>query len=444
MFLQRSSFSFAHQPDFYYKALAFAQKFDVCCLTDGNFPLFSHYPHQPFKTMLAIGAAKTFDFATDSDQHQTPIFDALAAFQQQAQDWVFGFLGYDLKNSIENLQSNNQDKLQFPASYFFVPQHLIIFEDTQIFIHSFDKAAIIFEEINKEKTYNLADFASPNHAQVVVQNSLSKAAYIEKIEQIKQDIVNGEVYELNFCMNFFAENIQLNPFFAYLQLKSISPMPFAAFFKCQDQYLLCASPERFLKKEGQKIISQPIKGTTRRGKTVEEDEILKQQLRNSEKEIAENMMIVDLVRNDFARTAKTGTIKVEELFGIYSFSQVSQMISTVVAEVADTVPITDIIKAAFPMGSMTGAPKVRAMQLIEDYETDKRGLFSGAIGYFSPAGDFDFNVVIRSIFYLAAQKYVSFMAGSAITYDSEAEKEYEECLLKTNAIRKVLEKIYDL
>jgi para-aminobenzoate synthetase component 1 len=218
-------------------------------------------------------------------------------------------------------------------------------------------------------------------------------------------------------------------------------MPFASLFKLHEKYVLCASPERFLKKEGTKIISQPIKGTMKRGKNEAEDEILKYQLRHSEKEIAENMMIVDLVRNDLARTAKTGTVKVEEIFGIYTFPQVHQMISTVTAQIDEKTSIVEVIKNAFPMGSMTGAPKIKAMELIEQYEKTKRNVFSGAIGYMTPNQDFDFNVVIRSIFYDNSQKYLSFQAGSAITYDSVAVKEYEECLLKTKAIREVLGKI---
>jgi para-aminobenzoate synthetase component I len=193
-----------------------------------------------------------------------------------------------------------------------------------------------------------------------------------------------------------------------------------------------------LKKEGNRLISQPIKGTIRRGENEAEDQLLRQQLRNDEKELAENMMIVDLVRNDLARSARTGSVKVEEMFGIYAFRQVHQMISTVTAQLKEAIPFTEAIRQAFPMGSMTGAPKIRAMELIDQYEQSRRGLFSGAVGYITPEGDFDFNVVIRSILYNAANHYLSFHVGSAITYDSVPEKEYEECLLKAQAIFRAL------
>jgi para-aminobenzoate synthetase component 1 len=230
----------------------------------------------------------------------------------------------------------------------------------------------------------------------------------------------------------------INPYQVYDKLKYKSPVPFGAFFKWDKKYLLCASPERFMTKIGDKVYSQPIKGTTPRSANKADDELQKQHLLNSEKERAENLMIVDLVRNDLSRTAQTGTVMVDELFGIYSFKQVHQMISTVSANPKKEVSVVEIIKSAFPMGSMTGAPKIMAMQLIEQYEQTKRGLYSGAVGYFAPNGNFDFNVVIRSLQFNSKNNYLSFEVGSAITYDSQGEEEYEECLLKASAMVNVL------
>jgi para-aminobenzoate synthetase component 1 len=318
--------------------------------------------------------------------------------------------------------------------YFFVPQHIIFFEKTQIRILSFENIEELLQKIYK------TTIPIPENPKVVtkLQSNFSKSYYITAVEKIKQHILEGDVYELNFCMEFFLENMVISPKDVFLALKQVSPMPFATFFNVNSRYIIGASPERFLKKEGNIVISQPIKGTSKRGKNAAEDELLKQKLRNSEKEIAENMMIVDLVRNDLAKTAKTGTIKATELFGIYTFPQVHQMISTVQAEIDGQYNTIEIIKNAFPMGSMTGAPKIKAMELIEMYEKSKRGVFSGTIGYIKPNKDFDFNVVIRSIFYHAVDKYLTFQAGSAITFDAIAEQEYEECLLKTKAIRQVL------
>jgi para-aminobenzoate synthetase component 1 len=267
---------------------------------------------------------------------------------------------------------------------------------------------------------------------------MSKAKYLSNVAAIQEDILNGEVYELNLCQEFYAERVAIEPVSTFIQLNTASPTPFAGFYKWQDKYLLCASPERFLRQQGDTLLSQPIKGTIRRGTTPAEDEQLRQQLRHNEKEQAENLMIVDLVRNDLARVAVTGSVQVPELFGLYGFRHVWQMISTVQAQRHPDSDLVDALRAAFPMGSMTGAPKIRAMQLIERYEHSRRGLYSGSLGLIWPSGDFDFNVVIRSLQYNAATGYLSFQVGSAITYDSVPEQEYAECLLKAKALLEVL------
>jgi para-aminobenzoate synthetase component 1 len=224
----------------------------------------------------------------------------------------------------------------------------------------------------------------------------------------------------------------------FRNLGKLSPNPFSALYKVNNKWLICASPERFLKKEGSKIFSQPIKGTAKRSAEKKKDEENRINLGSSQKERSENVMVVDLVRNDLSRVCKKGTVKVEELYGIYSFPQVHQMISTISGELKEGILFAEIIRACFPMGSMTGAPKKRVMELIEQYEKTKRGIFSGAVGYISPTGDFDFNVVIRSIMYNAPAHYLSFQAGSAITFYSDPAQEWEECLVKAEAIKKVL------
>jgi para-aminobenzoate synthetase component 1 len=269
---------------------------------------------------------------------------------------------------------------------------------------------------------------------LVMEQKVSKQEYITMVEKIKTHIVEGDVYELNYCVEFFNKDTHINPFEVYLSLKAISPTPFGSFLKLNQQYVMCASPERFIKKSADKLFSQPIKGTARRANDEVSDEAIKHKLLHSEKERAENLMIVDLVRNDLAHSSTTGSVEVNELFGIYSFKQVHQMISTVSATISPEVHPVEAIANAFPMGSMTGAPKVKAMELIEQFEITKRGLYSGAIGYLAPNGDFDFNVVIRSIQYNAATNYLNFMVGSAITYDANPEQEYEECLLKAQAM----------
>jgi para-aminobenzoate synthetase component 1 len=269
---------------------------------------------------------------------------------------------------------------------------------------------------------------------------MSKEEYIQKFDVIKENIQLGNCYEMNFCHEFYTESIKIDPWKTYQNVNELTNAPFSCFFKKNKQFILSASPERFLKKEGNKITSQPIKGTAKRGRTKEEDTRIKYELENNQKERAENVMIVDLVRNDLSKTAKTASVKVEELCKVYSFDTVHQMISTVTSQIEKTTHCVDVLKSTFPMGSMTGAPKIAAMKLIEKLETTKRGVYSGAVGYFTPEQDFDFNVIIRSILYDSKRENISFMVGGAITIKANAEQEYQETLLKAEALLKVLQK----
>jgi len=369
--------------------------------------------------------------------------DALRQLQQfidASKGWLFGYLSYDLKNEIENLSSKNEDGVQFPLLHFFSP--LLILEVNQ------ESTTVHFDDlyISKVKVESTVEFllkgALANTATtspVSIQSKITKQEYLMAVKALQQHIRKGDIYEINFCQEFFAAQTVIQPVEVYNKLNSISAAPFAAYCNFGDHQLICSSPERFLQKHNKHLISQPIKGTIRRSSDPTEDDHLKQELQHSEKERSENVMIVDLVRNDLSRIAERGTVKADELFGAYTFKQVHQLISTISCEVKNELSFTDIIRSTFPMGSMTGAPKVRAMQLIEQYEKTKRGLYSGAIGYINPQGDFDFNVVIRSILYNEKEQYVSFMVGSAITDKADAEKEYEECLLKAKALFEVLE-----
>lgn len=272
-----------------------------------------------------------------------------------------------------------------------------------------------------------------------VKAHMEKQQYLNAVTSLQEHIHRGDCYEVNFCRENFIENAIVDPLSLFKRLNSISPSPFAAYYRTNDLYLACSSPERFMQKKGREVISQPIKGTIRRAETPAADDERRRELQQNSKERAENVMVVDLVRNDLSHTATRGSVRVAELFGIYSFAQVHHMISTVTATLEAGVPFTDVISQAFPMGSMTGAPKLSVLQLIEQYEQSRRGLFSGALGYITPEGDFDFNVVIRSILYNASRKYLSFQTGSAITYYADPVKEWEECLLKAEAMKNILE-----
>ena len=422
---QKKDFEVADIAAFKQQVLWWLYDFEVFSYLDNNF--YKAYKYSSYELLAGAGVVAEINADTGN------AFQLLKQ-QYDQQQWLFGFLGYDLKNEVEKLQSNNFDGIKLPDLYFFQPEIIIELKDGIATISSISKKVEdVYQEISLSRSPEAKITSS-----ITLKSRLSKEKYLENIHRIRTHIENGDVYELNFCQEFFAENVNIEPLAVFNKLNEISKAPFAAFLKNKNTYLLCGSPERFLKKVGKKLISQPIKGTIRRGINKIEDEQLKEQLQSDLKERAENVMIVDLVRNDLTRSSKTGTIKVEELFKIYSFESVNQMISTITSELREDVHPIDGIKAAFPMGSMTGAPKVMAMELIEKYEETKRGLYSGAVGYISPSGDFDFNVVIRSIIYNQKNQYLSYQTGGAITYDSVPEKEYEETILKGENLQKAL------
>ena len=411
------------------KALLWATQFEVCCCFDSNG--YSD-PYSGFDFLLAADVQHELYTASGT------AFEQLKDFQIAHRSWMFGMLSYDLKNEIEHLHSAHENNLDFPDLFFFVPKFLLAVKDgqVQILIGPTDLLLQI-EDSNIGETPSSAK----NTRQLEIRSRIDKNTYIKKVEELRDYIARGYIYEVNFCQEFFAENACINPYEVYSHLTKLSPTPFAGFFKVKDNYILSASPERFLCKRGDQLISQPIKGTAKRSPDPLEDERIKHELQNNTKEQAENVMIVDLVRNDLTKTAVPGTVKVNELFGIYSFPQVHQMISTISCTLHPDIHPIDAIRYTFPMGSMTGAPKIRAMELIEKTESSRRGMYSGAFGYIDPTGDFDFNVIIRSILYNAKKNYLSFQVGGAITYASSAVAEYEECLLKASAIVKTLKEV---
>lgn len=382
--------------------------------------------YSQFDWMAAIGAKEIIEPLENE-------FEALYSFHQTQKDWLFGHFSYDLKNSLEDLQSNNADPLQFKSLSFFVPQTVVHCKGKIVTVES-------FEYENEEGFISALSYYSEleEHSFIELKAQTSKEEYLNIISELKKHLQFGNIYEINFCMEY-AHRFELEPLSVFQKLQDLSKAPFAAYYRSKDQYLICASPERYLQRKGNKVISQPIKGTSKRSSNPEEDQGLKRKLYNDEKERSENVMIVDLVRNDLSRTSTKGSVKVEELFGIYSYRGVHQMMSTIQSEIdPKSTAFTEVIKHSFPMGSMTGAPKIRAMKLIEEFENFSRSLYSGSVGYISPEGDFDFNVVIRSILYNANSHYVSARVGSAITIHCDAEKEYDECLLKAQNLFKAL------
>lgn len=372
--------------------------------------------------------------AVDVLQSNTESFESLKNYHNIKKDWFFGYLSYDLKNEVENLKSQNHDAFGVNNLLFFQPEYVLLLKDNQLEIQTFqskddcDKfvTAFSFEKLEGEPptvNFNQRD---------------TKESYIDKIENIKSHIQKGDIYEMNYCQEFYAEQIKLNPELVFADINKKMSTPFSAFLKLEKQYVLSASPERFIKKSGKKIISQPIKGTRKRGVSTTKDSMLIEELRISKKDISENIMITDLVRNDLSITASKASVKVDELCEIYTFEKVHQMISTISSKIPEDINFADVLGTTFPMGSMTGAPKLKAMELIEKFENFKRGIFSGAVGYITPEGDFDFSVVIRTILYNLASQYLSIGVGGAITIKSDSLEEYEECLIKAKPLFEAL------
>jgi para-aminobenzoate synthetase component 1 len=402
------------------KMLSWANRFNIFCFLDNQD--YSIQPHQ-YECLLAAGTTQYISSGSLKD---------LDGFLERNRNWIFGHLSYDLKNSIHHFQSDKEDKIGFPHFFFFVPEFLVQITQNELKIEGED-CDRAYKEILDEKVEKIFS------AHLSIQQKLSKEEYLQIIKQLQQHIVRGDCYEINFCQEFFAEDAEIDPITVFQKLIAVSPNPFSALYKLNDRFLICASPERFIARKGKIIFSQPMKGTAKRNlNNKKEDERLKEELQKNAKERSENVMVVDMVRNDLSKVCLETSVKVDELFGVYSYPQVHQMISTISGELKSGVNFSEIIEATFPMGSMTGAPKHRVMELINEYETSDRGIFSGSVGYISSENDFDFNVVIRSIMYNASNKYLSYKLGSGITFYSDPEKEWEECLLKGEAIKKVL------
>lgn len=349
---------------------------------------------------------------------------AIREFYMDSDDWLFGYFGYDLKNHLESLSSENPDPVEAPDIYFMNPGLLVEVEKEKVSILK-GPASVDFyrQETEWQKEFTISDF----------RTAITERDYLDKIIEAQHRITEGDFYEINLSHQMKG-TFDGNTLALYNAMKNRGPVPFGAYLAFGELEVCCASPERFLAKEGNRVFSQPIKGTIHRGKSPAEDQRLKKWLRTSEKNRAENLMIVDLVRNDLGRIARKGTVKTTGLFEIQSFGTVHQMVSTVEAESVDFHPV-DIIRACFPMGSMTGAPKIRAMKAIEQLEDYRRGIYSGCIGYLDPRGNFDFNVVIRTAIIKGDELFYS--VGGAITSGSDPESEWNETLTKARALTEV-------
>jgi len=420
--------------------LSWASRFNICVFLDNQ-----HYqaPIHGFDNLLAAGVVDSVRASAGQ------ALEELRAFMSRHNDWLFGHFGYGLVKETEPFETAGEisrgNPVGFPDLYFFVPEVVIELKEDRINIGSRgEDAENIFRDIlampgEPFETTNGGAASGETRGPIEFQSNFSREEYIDTVETLRRHILRGDCYEINFCQEFFNPEVSIDPLRTWSSLSQASPNPFSAYYRLDEKYMLCASPERYLRKEGSALMSQPIKGTAARiPGNVREDEAAGARLQVSAKDRSENVMVVDLVRNDLSKICLPGTVRVKELFGVYGFPQVYQMISTVEGELPPGMGLIEAIKASFPMGSMTGAPKRRVVELIDRYERSSRGLFSGSVGYITPEGDFDFNVIIRSLFYNQARRYLSYQVGSGITFYSDAGEEYEECLVKAAGIKKAL------
>lgn len=439
-FEKRSTYSFLSEEidHFARKTMQWAEKrFEEIVFLNSN--TFMKDPYHKYEQIIAVG--KKYDYQTTD--YNDDAFGKLEEYLNTAKDWNFGYLSYE--SNHHNIFKNHNlkhkhDGIQFPVMYFFCPQIVFLLKKKEVSIEyhtndfSFEEIKIACKEIDNELINNIDQCRNEDE----IQDRTSKEEYLNAVSEIKKHIQRGDIYEMNYCIEFFLQQYKDCPLNTYYRLMKENPSPFSCFVKHKEKFLLSSSPERYINKCGDKIISQPIKGTIKRGKTPDEDNKLKKSLLKSKKEKMENVMIVDLVRNDLSTIAEKGTVQVEELFGLYTYPHVHQMISTISCKLNPEYAVTDLIKKTFPMGSMTGAPKISAMSIADRLEKTRRGLFSGSVGYITPEKDADMNVIIRSILLNRESGYASIMAGSAITIESDPEYEYQECLLKSEILKRVI------
>jgi len=402
-----------------------------------------------FECLLAAGARDSLEVQAGQ------AFSRLKEWALERGEWLFGHFGYDLAAETEPESAQppqKPDPIGFPDLFFFIPENLIELSPHGIRIGNFrgDQEAVLRQILATPVSIPVGpEPASDQHVMRSNRSGVhslppfiprfSPTEYLERVAALQRHILRGDCYEVNFCQEFFSHPADLDPLAGWWSLSEASPNPFSCYYRLDGRHLLCASPERYLKKSGSQVFSQPIKGTAARyPDRPAADSASARDLFHSAKDRSENVMVVDLVRNDLSKICVPGSVWVEELYGIYPFPQVFQMISTITGTLLPGLHWTDAVRETFPMGSMTGAPKHRVVGLIDRYERSRRGIFSGAVGYITPEGDFDFNVVIRSLLYNQANRYLSYLVGSGITFYSDPPGEYEECLIKAAGILQAL------
>jgi para-aminobenzoate synthetase component I len=362
------------------------------------------------------------------------------------QGGAIGYISYDCARYIEKIPSYAKDDLQLPHMYF------LIFDDVFVYDHQKQLLHMIThygdgEELEAERRLSFyescwlkekeKDVQWPFRTKDVSQSvSMTKEEFVEAVKKVQQYIAQGDVFQVNLSVRQ-SKPLLVHPFHIYEQLRIINPSPYMAYLHFPEFQIVSGSPELLVKKQGSDISTRPIAGTRSRGKTKEEDERLAKKLLSNEKEIAEHVMLVDLERNDLGRVCQYGTVKVDEWMTIERYSHVMHIVSHVSGKLQQGKDVFDVIQAMFPGGTITGAPKVRTMEIIEELEPVRRGVYTGSIGWISFDGNMEFNIAIRTM--IAKDGIAHVQAGAGIVIDSHPEHEYQECLKKATALWKAKE-----
>ena len=401
------------------------------CIELGPVPAFSPLGLQGQEVFLyrRLGDQRRAVLGVGMISHASePVFND----EGRVSDWTFGHAGYDLKEELHGLRSPHKSESGLPMSHWFVPRWVMEWREELGFLHALpgdEMEARAFAD----RLLNAAPHASTG-AQLVWRSRTSRDRYLDRAARLMQHIQRGDIYEVNYCVERTATDWGFDPFGAFARLLAASDAPFAGFYRMHDRFALCASPERFLSFQGLRVKGEPMKGTRPRGVDPVEDERLRNELATDAKERSENIMAVDVMRNDLSQIATADSVRVEELCAVRSYPRVHQLVSTITAEMGAGRSPYDVVRASFPMASMTGAPKHSAMQLIDSMEEQRRGLYSGTLGFFAPDGTADLNVVIRTVLFDAATGYLSLSTGSALTAQCDPEKEWEECEVKARSV----------
>ena len=351
---------------------------------------------------------------------------------------ALGYFAYDLGRKFEKLPNIAEQDIQQPEMAVGIYQHAVIFDRKQkqfLLLSTANAQQGLLNEISKllKQTTQQANFKLTS----TWQANMSKSDYQAKFEQVQNYLLSGDCYQINLAQRFTA-SYQGDEFQAYLKLREHNKAPFSAFMRLPETCILSISPERFLQVHHNKVQTKPIKGTRPRSLNSEQDQQNANELLNASKDRAENLMIVDLLRNDISKVCQPGTVEVPKLFAIESFPAVHHLVSTVEGKLAESYSACDLLRGAFPGGSITGAPKIRAMEIIDELEPHRRHIYCGSIGYISACGNMDTNITIRTL--ICEQQKIHCWAGGGLVADSNVDSEYQETIDKVNKILPILAK----